>query len=151
MKNEITSYAIDDLARDRQTFWEGVRNYQARNFMRTMRVGDLAFFYHSNADPSGIAGLMRVCAAAYPDPTQFDPHSKYFEPRATPEQPVWDRVDVAFLETAPRFVSIGMLREESRLRNLMLLQRGSRLSITPITADEFAIIARMNGCTTHQK
>lgn len=145
MKNEVTSYAIDDLVRDRQTCWEGVRNYQARNFMRAMRVGDCAFFYHSNADPSGVAGLMRICRLAYPDPTQFDAHGKYHEPRATPDAPVWDRVDVELIEKSPRFVPISALREEPELQELWILRKGSRLSITPVTAEEFAMIARMGG------
>lgn len=147
MKNEVTSYSIDDLVRDRQTCWEGVRNYQARNFMRRMRVGDLAFFYHSNADPSGVAGIMRVGKAAYPDATQFDPRSKYYDPRATFAAPVWDRVDVELVEKLPRFVSIGALRDEPNLHQLLLLQRGSRLSITPVTSDEFSLMARMGGST----
>lgn len=140
MKNEVTSYCIDDLVRDRQTCWEGVRNYQARNYMRQMQVGDLAFFYHSNADPSGVAGVMRICRAAYPDATQADPNSKYFEPRATPERPVWDRVDVELVERSPRFVPLECLRNTPGLHDLLILQRGSRLSITPITAAHFSII-----------
>ncbi|MBI4237580.1 MAG: EVE domain-containing protein [Deltaproteobacteria bacterium] len=145
MKNEVTSYSIDDLVRDRQTCWEGVRNYQARNFMRQMCVGDLAFFYHSNADPSGVAGVMRVCKAAYPDDTQWDATSKYYEPRATRERPVWERVDVECVERAPRFVPLAALRDEPALQRLLLLRPGSRLSITPITAAEFTLIARMGG------
>lgn len=144
MKNEVTSYSIDDLARDQRTCWEGVRNYQARNFMRDdMRVGDLALFYHSNADPSGAAGVMRVCAAAHPDPTQFDSGSKYFESRATPDRPVWFRVDVTFVAKFPNVVPLAALRDTPALHKLVILRPGNRLSITPITATEFRCIERM--------
>ncbi|MBI4366772.1 MAG: EVE domain-containing protein [Deltaproteobacteria bacterium] len=145
MKNAAASYSIDDFARDRTTCWEGVRNYQARNFMRAMREGDLAFFYHSNADPSGVAGLMRIARTAYPDATQFDRASKYFEPRATRERPVWDRVDVELVARAPRFVPLDLLRESPGLEGMWVLRRGSRLSITPVTATEFAIIRELAG------
>lgn len=144
MKNEVTSYHIGDFARDGRTCWEGVRNYQARNFMRDqMQVGDLAFFYHSNASPSGVAGVMRISRAAYPDDTQFDAASKYFEPRATPDAPVWCMVDVELVEQFPRIVSIAELRETPGLEDLMLLRQGSRLSIAPVAPEHFEMIRAM--------
>lgn len=140
MKCEPSAYSIDDLARDKTSSWEGVRNYQVRNFMRTMQVGDKAFFYHSNATPSGVAGLMEIAKTAYPDPFATQENHKYFDPKATPENPIWLSVDVRFIAKAREVISIQRLREIPELADLMILQRGSRLSITPITATEFGII-----------
>lgn len=133
MKSEPAVYSIDDLARDRRTPWTGVRNYQARNFMRDrMRVGDVVFFYHSSVEPAGIAGLARVASAAYPDPTQFDRASEYFEPRATRERPVWMVVDVAFERKFRRLLALDTLRADLALAGLPLLRRGQRLSVQPV-------------------
>jgi predicted RNA-binding protein with PUA-like domain len=133
MKSEPDVYSIDDLARDGRTAWTGVRNYQARNFMRDgMRVGDRVFFYHSTAEPPGIAGLAEVCSAPYPDPTQFDPRSPYHEPRATPDKPVWVLVDVQFVAKFRRVIPLDTLRADPGLAGLILLQRGSRLSVQPV-------------------
>jgi predicted RNA-binding protein with PUA-like domain len=143
MKSEPEVYSIDDLERDGRTAWTGVRNYQARNFMRDrMRVGDTVLFYHSNAEPSGVAGVGRVASAPYADPTQFDPRHEAHEPRATREKPVWMLVEVAFEEKFTRLVSLAELRAEPRLAGLLVLQRGSRLSIQPVSPGHAAWIIR---------
>jgi predicted RNA-binding protein with PUA-like domain len=143
MKSEPDVYSIDDLARDHQAPWTGVRNYQARNFMRdAMRPGDLFLFYHSSTEPPGVAGVGRVAGPAYADPTQFERSSPYFEPRATRAAPVWMLVDVAFVEKFPVLVTLVELRAEPRLEGLQVLKRGSRLSIQPVAAEHFAWIVR---------
>lgn len=143
MKCEPDAYSIDDLARDQITSWEGVRNYQVRNFMRTMAVGDKAFFYHSNAKPSGVAGLVEIAKMAYPDPFATQEDHKYFDPKATPENPIWLSVDVRFIKKAKTVISIQQLREIPELADLMILQRGSRLSITPVSETDFKRIEGM--------
>lgn len=135
MKSEPDVYSIDDLARDGKTAWTGVRNYQARNFMRdAMRIGDFVFFYHSNATPPGIAGLARVASASYPDPLQFDKKSEYFEPRATRGKPVWMLVDIAFERKFKQFIPLDALRADAKLDGLMVLKKGQRLSVQPVEA-----------------
>lgn len=143
MKCEPNVYSIDDLARDHTTSWEGVRNYQVRNFMRTMQVGDKAFFYHSNAKPSGVAGIMEVAKTAYPDPFAQIPGHKYFDPKATPQNPIWLSVDMRFVKKAREVIAIQHLRSIPELSGLMILQPGSRLSITPITEAEFRYIEQL--------
>ena len=144
LKSEPDVYSIGDLARDGQTCWEGVRNYQARNFMRDqMAVGDLALFYHSNAKPPGVAGIAKVCKPAYPDHFSWDPESKYFDPKSTPENPRWMMVDVEHVETFPELVSLPTLREQPELATMRLLQKGSRLSVLPITKAEFKHICQL--------
>ena len=133
MKSEPDVYSIDDLARDGKTPWTGVRNYQARNFMRDrMRVGDVVFFYHSNAEPPGIAGLGRVAGTAYPDPTQFDRKSDAFEPRATRDAPVWMLVDIAFDRKFARLLPLDALRADPAFDGLLVLKKGQRLSVQPV-------------------
>lgn len=144
MKSEPDAYGIEDLRRDGRAPWTGVRNYQARNFMRdAMRAGDPVLFYHSSVEPPGVAGLARVASAAYPDPTQFDCRSPYFEPRAKPDAPVWMLVDVAFVESFPRVVTLDALRAEPRLRGMRVLQRGQRLSIQPVDPAHFEVVVRL--------
>lgn len=145
MKSEPDVYSIDDLKRDGTSGWSGVRNYEARNFMKAMAVGDLAFFYHSNAEPPGIAGIAEICRAAYPDPTQFDKKSEYFEPRATTNKPVWFHVDVRFSRKLPRLVSLEELRSDPRLEGMALFTR-SRLSVLPVTAEQWRRILAL--CAT---
>lgn len=146
MKSEPGVYSIDDLRRDGKTSWEGVRNYQARNIMRdTMKVGDLALFYHSNALPPGVAGIGRICRAAYPDSSAWTPRSPYHDPRSTPDNPVWVAVDLAFVEKLPRFVDLAALKAEPRLKDLMVTRRGSRLSVQPVSENDFRCICRMGG------
>ncbi len=128
-KSEPDVFGIDRLERDGRTEWSGVRNYQARNFMQTMRVGDLGFFYHSNATPPGIVGICKVVREAYPDFTQFDPQSEYYDDKADPEKPRWYMVDVAFERRFPHMLSLEELRAMPILEGMPLLARGSRLSV----------------------
>ncbi len=147
MKSEPDECSIDDAlaAPDRTVPWVGVRNYQARNFMRdAMRPGDGVLFWHSGCEPPGIAGLAEVASAPYPDPTQFDPASPYFDAAATPESPRWILVDVrAIRRTA--FLAPSALREHPQLAGMQVLRRGNRLSITPVTAEEWAFVGRLLG------
>ncbi|HGY08527.1 MAG TPA: EVE domain-containing protein [Oceanithermus profundus] len=135
MKSEPEAYSIDDLERDGREIWDGVRNYQARNYLREMRPGDLAFFYHSNAKPPGVVGLMRIVKSGVVDPTQFDPESRYFDPKSTPENPRWQTVEVEFVEKFPRMVPLPELRERFNESELPLLKRGFRLSVMPLSAE----------------
>lgn len=145
IKSEPTTFSVDDLERLKQDHWEGVRNYQARNFMRDeMKVGDLALFYHSNATPPGVAGIARVCREAYPDFTAWDPESKYFDPKASPDNPRWMMVDFEFVEKFPRLIPLETLREIPELQNMVLLQKGSRLSVQPATKEEFECIRKLS-------
>ncbi|MBI5751365.1 MAG: EVE domain-containing protein [Hydrogenophilales bacterium] len=142
MKSEPSDVSIDDLAKlpKQSVAWYGVRNYQARNFMRDqMKVGDKVFFYHSNCEAPGIAGLAVVSTLAYPDETQFDPKNKYFDPKATRETPRWFNVDVKLVKKI-RLLSIKELRQHPQLANLRTLQKGNRLSITPVDPKEWAFI-----------
>ena len=142
MKSEPSDVSIDDLASmpDQTVAWYGVRNYQARNFMRDqMRVGDGVFFYHSSCPEAGIAGIAEVSSLAYPDETQFDPVSKYFDPKATSQNPRWFNVDVRFIRKT-RLVSIKELRSRPELANMRILQTGNRLSITPVDPAEWDFI-----------
>ncbi len=141
MKSEPDAYSIDALAKDKVTAWTGVRNFQARNFMRDqMALGDQAFFYHSNCDPPGIVGIAEVAKLAYPDETQFNKKSDYFEPKATRDKPVWFHVDVKFMRKVP-IVPLEELRKHKALANMRILQRGNRLSITPVDPREWAFIS----------
>lgn len=143
MKSEPNEYSIDDLRRDGRTSWDGVRNYQARNFMRdVMQIGDGVLFYHSNANPPGIAGLARVCRTAHPDPTAWTPGDPHFDPRSTPERPVWVMVDVEFVEKFPRLITLNELRTLPGLDGLLVLKRGQRLSVQPVSPDHFECIVR---------
>jgi len=143
MKSEPDVFGVDHLAAAprKTTPWWGVRNYQARNFMRDdMQRGDLAFFYHSSCPEPGIAGIMKVSRRAYPDATQFDPKGEYFDPTATKEEPRWVNVDVTLVKKT-RLVSLQELRSHRELAAMRLLQRGNRLSITPVTPAEWEFIA----------
>jgi len=145
MKSEPDEMSIDDLARlPRKTApWTGVRNYTARNFMRdAMAVGDLAFFYHSSCPEPGIAGVVRIFAPAHPDETQFDPTSDYYDAKATRASPRWQCVDVTFVEKT-RLVSIAEMRATRALAGMMTLQRGNRLSITPVTDVEWKAVLKL--------
>jgi predicted RNA-binding protein with PUA-like domain len=147
LKSEPDEFSIDDLAaaKGRTTAWFGVRNYQARNFMRDqMRLGDHAFFYHSSCPQPGIAGIVEVSAQAYPDATQFDRKSPYYDPKAVPEAPRWVNVDVT-LVAKTRFVALAELRAHPELARMRVLQRGNRLSITPVDPAEWSFIDRLMG------
>ncbi|KDB09439.1 putative protein family UPF0310 [Burkholderia sp. lig30] len=142
MKSEPDEASIDDLANapQRTLPWTGVRNYQARNFMRdTMQIGDGVLFYHSSCPEPGIAGLAEVASTPYPDPTQFDPKSPYYDPKSTPETPRWLLVDVRFVKKSP-LVPLGALREHDALADMRVLAKGNRLSITPVTRTEWHFI-----------
>ncbi|MBM3115711.1 EVE domain-containing protein [Jeongeupia naejangsanensis] len=146
MKSEPDDVGIDDLQRLGQVGWYGVRNYQARNFMRdAMAVGDGVLFYHSSCAEPGVAGLAEVCRTAYPDPTQFDPESKYYDPKSTPEAPRWQQVDVRFVAKG-RLLGIDAMRAEPGLADMQVLKRGNRLSITPVTEAEWLLIRDRIGC-----
>ena len=143
MKSDPETYTIDDLERDGVTEWDGVRNYRARNFMRDqMSAGDSILFYHSNADPTGIYGIAEVASEPHPEGAQFDSKSRYFDSGSTREAPTWWCVDVRHVETFPAPVTRDELRETPGLAELMVLNRGMRLSITPVTRQEFEIIRK---------
>ena len=145
MKSEPDEFSIDDLAKapKQTTAWFGVRNYQARNFMRDdMRVGDRAFFYHSSCPEPGIAGIVEIARLAYPDATQFDPKSGYYDPKSTRHAPRWMNVDVRLVRKTP-LVSVQTLRETKGLQDMVTLRRGNRLSITPVTPAEWKIIEKL--------
>ncbi|MBD2461674.1 EVE domain-containing protein [Oscillatoria sp. FACHB-1407] len=133
MKSEPDVYGINDLERDRQTIWDGVRNYQARNYLRSMQPGDLAFFYHSNTSPPGIVGLMRVAKPGIDDPTQFDASSKYYDPKATPDKPRWQTVVVEFVQQFPAMITLETLRDKFLPDDLWVVRQGNRLSVMPIS------------------
>lgn len=139
MKSEPDVYSIDDLEKDGSSGWEGVRNYQARNFMRDeMKPGDLVLFYHSNAEPSGVAGVARVAGPPVADPTQFDKKSEYFDAASTKETPRWMMVSVEFVERFAQVVPLERLKADKALKNMLVLQKGQRLSVQPVDAAHFA-------------
>lgn len=142
MKSEPDVYSVDDLESDKTTCWEGVRNYKARNLMREMEVGDLVLFYHSNAKPPGVAGIARVARLAYPDHFSWDPASRYFDPKSTPDQPRWFMVDVEFVERFPRLVSLHTLKQTEGLEEMMVT-KPTRFSVQPVTPDEFRIVVSL--------
>ncbi len=144
MKSEPTSYSIDDFKKDKKTFWEGVRNYQARNFMmNNMNIGDPILFYHSNARPSGVTGLGTISKKATPDLTAIDKKSKYFDPKATKKSPRWFAVTVNFQKKFKQILPLEQLRKEKSLKNMLLLKKGQRLSILPVTKKEFEHILKL--------
>ena len=145
MKSEPAEFSIDDLvrARGQATPWFGVRNYQARNFMRDdMRIGDRAFFYHSSCPDPGVAGIVEISRLAYPDPTQFDPKSPYYDAKSTREAPRWVHVDVKLVKKT-RLVTLPMLRATRGLEQMVTLRPGNRLSITPVTPAEWKIVGKL--------
>jgi predicted RNA-binding protein with PUA-like domain len=144
-KSEPDAFSIQDLERDGRTEWSGVRNYQARNLMREMRVGDLGFFYHSNATPPGVVGICEVVAEAHPDSTQFDPKSEYYDRTSKRAEPKWWCVDVGFVRAFPRMVSLEELRGIPDLAYMPLLRRGQRLSVQPVSPDEWKTIVALAG------
>ena len=144
MKSEPDAYSIDDLKRDKREPWDGVRNYQARNMMRDqMKVGDLAFFYHSNCEEPGIVGTMKIVREGYPDPTAFDPKDKHFDPKSDPENPRWYLVDVQFVRKFRRTILLRELKQHRELADLPLVRRGNRLSVMPVSKPEWAFISQL--------
>jgi predicted RNA-binding protein with PUA-like domain len=145
MKSEPEAYSINDLKRDRTTIWDGVRNYQARNFLRSMQIGDLAFFYHSNATPLGIAGLMKISKPDIVDPTQFDPKSKYYDEKSPEDNPRWRTVEVEFVEIFPELISLDTLRQHFSPDELLVVRQGNRLSVMPVDEKVAKKILAMSG------
>lgn len=144
MKTEPDAYSIDDLKRDRTEHWDGIRNYQARNFMmKDMKPGDEILFYHSSCKVPGVVGLARVCKEAYPDFTAWNPDSKYYDPKSTPEKPRWYMVDVEFVKKFPEVISLNQIRQTPTLEGMKLLQKGNRLSIMPLNKHEFQTICKL--------
>ena len=144
MKCEPDAYTIDDLERDGRTSWEGVRNYQARNFMRDqMQVGDKVLFYASNATPSGVTGLAEVVRPAYPDHTALLPGHNYHDPKSTRDEPIWYMVDIGFVENFRGTVALEVLKQTAGLEDMMVTRKGSRLSVQPVTRAEYDIVARL--------
>ena len=145
MKSEPSVYSLQDLKKSGKDLWDGVRNYQARNFMmKDMRVGDEVLFYHSNAKPPGLAGLARISKQAQPDPTAFDPKSKYYDPKSQTDKPRWFCVEVAFKSIFKRFLPIQELRQEKALSKMLLLRKGQRLSVMPVTKEEYMCVLKMS-------
>jgi len=132
MKSEPDVYGIHHLQQEGTTLWDGIRNYQARNFMRSMAIGDRAFFYHSNAKPPGIVGLMDVIETGLTDPSQFDPNNKYFDPKSKPEAPRWDCVRLRYVGRFAELLSLDQLREQFSVDELPVVRQGNRLSILPV-------------------
>jgi predicted RNA-binding protein with PUA-like domain len=143
MKSEPSVFGIDHLAQRQVALWDGVRNYQARNFLRQMKNGDLAFFYHSNCKVAGIVGLMRIAKEGYDDPTQFDPEHKYYDPKSTLDKPRWTGVDVEFIEKFNDTLSLTELKKMPELADLALVRQGNRLSLMPVSEAQWqAILAK---------
>jgi len=141
MKSEPNSYSIDNLKKDHQTFWSGVRNYQARNFMRdAIKVGDKVLFYHSNAEPPGVVGIAKVCKPGYPDFTSWDPQNHHYDPKSTPQKPLWYMVDVEFVEKFPKIISLTELKDHPGLTGMLVLKRAMRLSVQPVSKEHFNLI-----------
>jgi predicted RNA-binding protein with PUA-like domain len=144
MKCEPAAYTIDDLERDRTTSWEGVRNYQARNFMRDeMTVGDGVLFYASNAEPSGVTGVAKIVRGGYPDAFAWKKGHDYFDAASTKDAPIWFSVDIGFVEKFPAIVPLDTLKHTPGLENMVVTRKGSRLSIQPVTRAEFDIVVRL--------
>ena len=140
MKSEPDVFSIDDLKEKKTEPWDGVRNYQARNFMKDMKKKDLVFFYHSNCTPPGIAGVMEVCKEAYPDFTSFDKKSKYYDPKSSEENPRWFMVDVKYKKKFKEIISLDALKEMKALKDMALVRKGNRLSIIPVSKKEWDAI-----------
>jgi predicted RNA-binding protein with PUA-like domain len=144
MKSEEDVYSIDDLERDGSTCWEGVRNYEARNNMQEMEEGDMVLYYHSNASPSGVVGVARVCKEAYPDHYAFVPDHKYFDEKSDPDDPRWYMVDIEFVEKFPEKVPLSDVKDEKALEDMELVRR-MRLSVQSVKKDEFERVKKMGG------
>lgn len=144
MKCEPEAYSIDDLARDGKTSWEGVRNFQARNFLRDeMKVGDGVLFYASNAEPSGVTGIAEIVREGYPDMHAFDRKHKYYDEKSDPEKPTWYMVDVGFVAKFAEVIPLATLKATPGLEKMMVTQKGSRLSVQPVTKSEFDIVTKL--------
>jgi predicted RNA-binding protein with PUA-like domain len=143
IKTEPDCFSIDDLKRKKVEPWSGVRNYQARNFMKEMKVGDLALFYHSSCDEIGVAGVAKVVAAAHPDLTALDPKDDHYDPKATKEKPIWECADFGFVSKFPRTVTLAEIKNHPKLAGIGVAQTGSRLSVRPVSKAHFDIIVAL--------
>jgi predicted RNA-binding protein with PUA-like domain len=145
LKSEPSTFSVADLAKapGRTTSWDGVRNYHARNFLRAMQVGDEALFYHSNADPPAVVGIVEIVREAYPDETAFDRRDPHYDPKSKPASPIWDVVDVRLVRIFPRPLPLDELRAQTALRGMELLRRGSRLSVQPVRPAEWKAIVKL--------
>lgn len=153
VKSEPEAFSIDDLARSpkQTTSWDGVRNYQARNFLRAMKVGDQVLFYHSNASPPSVVGIAEVVKGAYPDTTQFDQRNAHYDAGSDPDQPRWDVVDIRFVRKFTTLLSLDFLREQVGLKGMELLRTGSRLSVQPVRESEWKEVLRLVRAQTGRK
>ena len=147
MKSEPRVFSIEDLAQSpkQTTSWDGVRNYQARNFMRAMAAGDQVLFYHSNAEPPAVVGIAEVVRTVYPDESQFDKTSHHYDPTSVPSAPRWDMVDIRYCQTFKTSLPLDRLRQKPKLKGMVLLQKGSRLSVQPVTESEWALVLKLAG------
>jgi predicted RNA-binding protein with PUA-like domain len=145
MKSEPGTFSIDDLAKapKQTTCWDGVRNFQARNFMREMEIGDQIFFYHSSTDPTAIVGIAEVVKKAYPDHTAFDPKDEHYDPKSKPANPLWEMVDIKFVRKFEHALTLEELRKHPGLEKMELLRKGSRLSVQPVRPEEWKIIVKL--------
>jgi predicted RNA-binding protein with PUA-like domain len=145
MKSEPLAFSIDDLAASpgQQTCWDGVRNYQARNYMRAMQIGDRVLFYHSSAEPPAVVGIAEVVRTAYPDDTAFQRGNKHYDPKSQPSKPIWDMVDIKLVKKFPRPLGLDFLKEQAPLKRMELLRKGSRLSVQPVKPEEWKEIVRL--------
>ena len=150
MKSEPRVFSIEDLAQSPKqiTGWDGVRNYQARNFMRAMAVGDRVLFYHSSAEPPAVAGIAEIVRTAYPDETQFDKSSHHYDPASVPSAPRWDMVDIRYRQRFKPSLPLDRLRREPKLKGMVLLKKGSRLSVQPVTEAEWVLVLKLAGAKT---
>ena len=137
MKSEPESYGIDHLKADKKTPWTGVRNFQARNYMQEMQVGDLVLFYHSSCKVPGVYGVAKIASLPYPDPSQFEKDGHYYEPRASIDKPVWYLVDIAFVKKLPEPITLPQIHSNPKLSKMLILQPGSRLSVTPVSEEHY--------------
>ena len=147
MKSEPRAFSIEDLAQSprQTTCWDGVRNYQARNLMREMVVGDQVLFYHSSAEPPAVVGIAEVVRAAYPDKTQFDKTNPHYDPASVHSAPRWDMVDIRYRQAFKTSLPLDRLRQEPKLKSMVLLRKGSRLSVQPVTESEWALVLKLAG------
>lgn len=143
MKSEPSCFSIDDLKKKKISSWDGIRNYQARNFMMEMKRGDKVLFYHSSAKVVGVVGVMSIVKEAYPDDTAQDPKNEHYDPKSTKEKPIWYMVDVKFEKKFPRTILLDELKKEKALKDMLILRKGNRLSITPLTQKEFEKICNI--------
>jgi len=146
IKSEPDVFGIDHLKKAGREPWSGVRNYQARNFMKEMKIGDLALFYHSSTQPPGVAGIAKVVSKTYPDPTQFQKKSEYFDPKSTEEKPRWWLVDFEYVATFTDLVKLEALKADPFFNDMIVCKKGTRLSITPVEAAHFKRVCKLAGC-----